>query len=338
MNYPLFIRSALAMTLAFVSSGQPWRAHAIPVAAGPGREWQLVEEVSDDFDYEFGPTPESATLGGKWRNHYRGHWDGPGTTIWRHENVRVSKGFLRIHATRVRGETKKFETDSDGDGTSESFDLPATRLGCITSLSTVQQPAYVEARVKIPNAVVAANVWLLSADSTQEIDVLESYGGPGDDNRSDWFAQRIHLSHHVFIRKPFQDYQPMDKSTWYTRPGLKAKSGQGYWTNKFLRIGVYWKDPTHLEYYLDGKLVKTTSGLDNTDEQDGIDPRGYTKDASGKRTGLNKPMHVIINMETQTWNAAAGRTPTDEELKRKKDHTYLVDWIRVYKPVALDAN
>jgi len=49
-------------------------------------------------------------------------------------------------------------------------------------------------------------------------------------------------------------------------------------------------------------------------------------------------MNIIINMEAQTWNSAAGRTPSDEEIKRTKDHTYLVDWVRVYKPTAVAAN
>jgi len=115
---------------------------------------------------------------------------------------------------------------------------------------------------------------MLSADSTQEIDVIEAYGGRGDDERSDWFARRIHLSHHVFIRDPFQDYQPNDDSTWYTRSTLHAKRGEGYWTDRFHRVGVYWRDPTHLEYYLNGKLIKTTSRLDDTEGQGGIDPLG----------------------------------------------------------------
>ena len=320
--------------LAPLAAGQDWRGISIPADAGSGHEWQLQEEVSDDFEYEFQPTTEPATINERWINQYRGNWKGPGTTIWHHENVAVSRGWLWIQATRTPGETKAFKTDTDQDGKPEPFDLPATRLGCVTSVGTVQHPAYVEARVKIANAVLASDVWMLSEDSTQEIDILEAYGGRGDDNRADWFAKRLHISHHVFIRRPFQDYQPHDDSTWYTRPGLRAKPGKSYWTNKFIRVGVFWRDPLHLEYYIDGRLVKTTSGLDDSDGRGGIDPRGYTKDASGKRTGLSKPMHIILNMEAQDWNSAAGRTPTDEELKRKRDHTFLVDWVRVYKPVA----
>lgn len=313
-----------------------WDDIPIPAEAGPDRHWRLLEAASDDFGYDFEPTPEPTIIGGKWKNYYFGAWEGPGTTKWRHENVAVKRGRLSIHAARVPGELKSFQSGASSDGTPEHLELPATRLGCISSVDTVTPPVYVEARARIPNAVLAANVWMLSADSTQEIDILESYGGRGDDNRSDWLAQRIHFSHHVFIRNPFEDYQPKDSSTWHTRPGLKAKAGRGYWTERYHRIGVYWRDPTHLEYYLDGELVKVTSGLDDLDGHGGIDPLGYTKDDLGERTGLSKPMHVIINMEAQSWNAAERRYPTDKEIQRREDHTFSVDWIRAYRPVERD--
>lgn len=334
IHKPNRLLALLVVSIAGTASADDWGRLPVPAEAGPGREWRLQEQVSDGFDYEFKPTKDAATLGGKWINHYRGHWEGPGTTLWRHENVAVTRGLLWIRATQKAGETKQLRHDQDGDGDREVLDLPAVRLGCLTSVETVQYPVFVEARVKIANAVLASNLWMLSQDSTQEIDILESYGGRGDDGRADWFAQRLHLSHHVFIRKPLQDYQPQDPSTWYVHPGKKRpKRGQSYWTNRFLRIGVYWRDPTHLEYYLDGELVKTTSGLDDIEGKGGIDPRGYTRDASGERTGLTKPMNLIINMEAQDWNAVAGRTPTGAEIKRLKDHTFLMDWVRVYKPV-----
>lgn len=340
----MMIRSLLASVVlslmaAHVAHAQQFARVAVPADPEPGHAWRLNEDLSDDFEYDFSPTPERTEIGGKWVNHYfRGGWNGPGTTNWRHENVAVTRGKLWIRATRVPGETEDLQHDKDDDGQAETLTLPATRLGCITSLGEVTYPAYVEARVRIANAVLASNVWMLSGDSTQEIDILESYGGRGDDNRADWLSQRLHMSHHVFIRRPFQDYQPHDKSTWYHEPGRRAKRGEGYWTGRFFRIGVHWKSPTHLDYYLNGELVKTTSGLDDTGDVEGIDPRGYTKDASGKRTGLNKPMRIVINMEAQDWNAVAGRQPTDEELKRKHDHTFLVDWVRVYQPTALDSD
>lgn len=268
-------------------------------------------------------TSNAATFGGKWTNFYHNQWEGPGPTRWRRENTSVQSGQLQLVATRIPGETKTYGVDLDLDGTEDSHTSPATRAGCITSTTQVVYPVFVEARVKIANAVMASDVWLLSPDDTQEIDILEAYGGKQP--RNDWFAKRLHLSHHVFIRNPFTDYQPRDMSTWY------AGDGNTYWADDWVRIGVNWVSPTHLEYYVNGELVKVMDNMNTVNGIDGIDPYGYTGG-----TGLNKPMDIIINMEDQNWNAAQGRQPTDAEIVNTEDHTFKVDWIRVYKPVDSD--
>ena len=113
-----------------------------------------------------------------------------------------------------------------------------------------------------------------------------------------------------------QDWQPSDEGSFYT-------DGSTVWSDGYHRIGVYWKDPWNLEYYVDGEMVRTRSGKNQ------IDPNDFTNG-----TGLNKPMDIIINMEDQNWNAYKGRTPTNEEIKNEEDHTFKVDWVRVYKPVS----
>ena len=157
---------------------------------------------------------------------------------------------------------------------------------------------------------MASSIWLLSKDSTQEIDILEAYGSARPDQT--WTAQRLHLSHHVFIRKPFQDYQPTDDGTWY--------SNGTTWRDDFHRVGVFWRDPWHLEYYVDGNLVRTVSGAKM------IDPKDFTGG-----TGLNKPMHLIINTEDQNWRSDGDITPTDEELADTERSIMWVDWVRVYQ-------
>lgn len=82
------------------------------------------------------------------------------------------------------------------------------------------------------------------------------------------------------------------------------------------------KDPFNLEYYVDGKMVRRVSGKNI------IDPNDFTNG-----TGLSKEMDIIINMEDQSWRAISGLSPTNEELNNKDNNTFLVDWIRIYKPV-----
>lgn len=319
----------------------------VPPSPGDGMKWEYDDSVSDDFNYDFNSSSRTE-FGPKsqWTNWYHNDWKGPGLTIWDEDNVLVKDGNLTLITTRIEGETKKY-----GKGLSGK----ATRLGCVSSNKQIVFPVYIEARLKVPNTVNASGAWLLSPDDTQEIDFMEAWGGEYDRNtgngdgsgRELW--ENIHLSHHIFIRKPFKDYQPKDETTWYTRTGVEA------WNDGYHRYGVFWKSPTELFYYIDGRLVKTTIGLNSTSTKHGIDPLGYTaaelKDPNdpnkgakldeegnfiidlSKRTGLNKPMDILIDMEDQDWRAALGATPTDAEIANTEDHTYKIDWIRIYNAV-----
>ena len=286
------------VTIAALTSarGQDWKDIPVPANPGAGNKWQL-QSSSDDFNYEAPPGDKGDPFNQKWTDSFHNHWTGPGKTIWDRKHSLVTGGQLHLIASRAN--------------TDQIF------TGCITSRERVLYPVFIEARVKISNSTLASDVWLLSPDDTQEIDILEAYGtsySAGADKDQTWFAERLHLSHHLFIRKPFQDYQPTDPGSWYSDGTI--------WRNEFLRIGVYWKDPFHLEYYVNGKLVRTASGLEI------IDPKNFS---NGK--GLHKEMDIIINVEDQDWRSKQGVTPTDEELANKENHTFRVDWIRVYKPV-----
>ncbi|WP_345683191.1 family 16 glycosylhydrolase [Novipirellula caenicola] len=272
------------------AADRDWGSLEIPAKAGEGRTWKL-QSVSDDFSYTAKPTEKPSEFTDRWRDSFINKWLGPGLTEFNSGHSYVTNGHLGIHASR-KPDTKKVYT------------------GAISSKETFTYPLFVEARVKISGLVLASNVWMLSSDSTQEIDILEAYGSQRDSET--WTAHRLHLSHHVFIRDPFQDYQPTDEESWYF-------NGTN-WRKDFHRIGVHWRDPWHLEYFVDGKRVRTVSGREM------IDPKGFTRG-----TGLSKPMHIIINAEDQDWRSDQGITPTDEELSDVENGIMWVDWIRVYK-------
>lgn len=286
-----------SITFAF---GHDWEGIAIPANPGTGKVWEL-QPGSDDFNYHAPADNKGTEFNSRWQDSFHNQWSGPGGTVWDRRHSRVANGCLQITASRTGAN--------------------CVATGCVTSKRRVKYPVFVEARVKISNSTLASNVWMLSPDDTQEIDIVEAYGASysaGARKDLTWFAHRLHLSHHMFVRNPFQDYQPTDEGSWYHDGTL--------WRNAFHRIGVYWRDPFHLEYYVDGRLVRTTSGPEM------IDPKKF---ADGK--GLTKEMHIIINMEDQTWRRQQGITPTDEELANMENHTFRVDWIRVYKPVDKEA-
>lgn len=269
-----------------------WDSIPVPVAAEAGKAWKLLP-VSDDFRYAASPTVKPDGFTNRWKDSFINPWLGPGLTEFNSGHSYVTNGHLGIHASRKPGTNKVY-------------------AGVISSREAYTYPLFVEASVRISGLVMASNVWMLSHDSTQEIDVIEAYGSKR--KSEDWVSNRLHLSHHVFIREPLQDYQPTDDGSWYF-DGTQ-------WRDGFHRVGVYWRDPWHLEYYVNGKLVRTVSGPDK------IDPQKFTAG-----TGLTKPMHLIINTEDQNWRSDNQITPTDDELANTDDSIMWVDWIRVYQAV-----
>ncbi|PKA99691.1 agarase [Flavobacteriaceae bacterium MAR_2009_75] len=292
-----------------------WKDLAVPAEAGTNMVWEF-QEISDDFEYKAVAENKGEKFLSRWDDFYHNNWAGPGLTEWKRGHSLVADGQLQMWAKRKPGSNK-------------------INMGCITSKTRVLYPVYIEARAKIMNSTLASDVWLLSPDDTQEIDIVEAYGANYSESAQkghSYFSKKIHISHHVFIRDPFQDYQPRDAGSWYSNGTV--------WNKAYHQYGIYWKNPWHLEYYIDGELVRTVSGKDM------IDPQFYTNatnpgdTSSDTRTGLSKEMDIIINTEDQTWRSspASGQqsdtyTPTDNELKNAEDHTFKVDWIRIYKPV-----
>jgi len=188
---------AAPLSVSAMDNERDWDQFPVPADAGPGMRWQL-QNVSDDFNYRSTYLSMSPEFTQRWGEGFINPWTGPGLTTWTVGHAYVNDGQLGIHASRQPGTNR-------------------VRLGSITSKESFTYPLYVEANAKISKMVLANNVWLLSQDSTEEIDILEAYGSDRPEQR--WFAERIHLSHHVFIREPFQDYQPRDAGSWFTDGG-----------------------------------------------------------------------------------------------------------------------
>ncbi len=355
--------ATLSLLIGLLAQGQDWAGITVPANAGEGKEWELQEAPSDDFNYTFNAASEKTNFGDdKWYNFYHNAWDGPGTTYWKHDRVKVDGSNLVIDAIRNPSTTK--------------MNVPGVSTGCITSNNKVLYPVFVESSVSVANITLASDVWLLSPDDTQEIDIIECYGGK--ENGNAFYAKFIHLSHHSFVRSPFQDYQPRDNNSWWQKSGITSW-GEYCWNNgarRYVRIGVNWISPFHFEYYIDGNLervlydkafatkvngtwVYTYPGMTNGTLNMSNGYQAVTQYASGAEysfetlkaasnvsqtsvidpynyqggTGYTKELDIIINVESQDWHVSAGRTPTDAELANPAKNSMKVDWVRVYKPV-----
>ncbi|WP_369434346.1 hypothetical protein [Psychromonas sp. MME1] len=332
----------------------------VPARIQSGKKWVEQTAQSDDFNYEFDATNVKSNFGpgNKWYNFYHNAWNGPGATYWQYDHVAVNGNELEIRASRNPSTSK--------------MNVPGINAGCITSNSRVLYPVFVETSISLANISLASDVWLLSPDDTQEIDIIEAYGGVN------YFEQFIHLSHHSFVRSPFQDYQPRDHNSWWGRNGVTSW-GDYTWNNgnrNFIQVGVNWVSPKHFEYYIDGELVRVvyhnafaTKGKDGTWSytQPYLDASGGVAFDNGyqavKIHGSNLAFSQnALQTASDTNNISAidplnfqgglgftkamdiiiniesqtwlveNNSPSDADLADPDKNTMLVDWIRVYKP------
>ncbi len=284
------------MSSSMIIQAQDWKNLPVPANPGQGYKWELQDNYSDDFNYK----GKNAKFKKNWKDAYFHNWTGPGLTQWQSNHSDVSNGNLVISASRHG----------------------ANRVNCgvVTSKTKVIYPIYMEARIKASNLELSSNFWMLSEDDKREIDVLEVYGGA----RDVWFAQRMSTNFHVFERgagnRILSDYNDQNH---ITLPNNEP------WRNKFHTFGVYWKSPSEIYFYIDGKQTK-----DGSWEQSDMFDKDYTKRTMDKnRFKMDRPVFMIIDTEDHSWRSEQGIVATDADLKNPNKNKMLVDWVRTYKPV-----
>jgi agarase len=278
-----------------------WQGVPLPNHISSSSNWTLLDQFSDNFNY----SGKSAEFYDKWHdNHIRG-WKGPGATYFSAEHSKLVDGRLVLSAESVP-ERAQGEVVDYGDFNSKK----TIYTGFVTAKKTITYPIFVEASMKISSLALASNFWMLSDDDKYEIDVTETYGDTTHN------VQQMSTNYHIFKRDPVTNEYLEDY-------GHKAKhhktADKALLNQDFHRFGFYWKSPTHMEFYLDGKFVRELSS--NTDL---TDPDGHFFD---------RPMRLIFDMEDHVWRARKGITPTIKDLGDPTKNRMYVDWIRAYRPV-----
>ncbi|WP_187271104.1 family 16 glycosylhydrolase [Neolewinella aurantiaca] len=269
-----------------------WEALPVPAPAGPGMEWTLLEDYSDDFNYS--GKPEAFTK--RWRSAYMSKWEGPGLTRWREDHSQVENGNLVIRASR----------ESDGK----------VGAGIITSQKPISYPVYTEARIKASNLELSSNFWMLSKDAKREIDVLEVYGGT-----EAWpHPTRATTNFHLFKRDASGIHGDFNDLSGHYLPDTTP------WRMDYHTFGVFWKSPTEVSFYIDGKEMENSSWADAK-----LFDQNYTKTYLDKSVdNMDRPMYLILDTEDHDWRVEKGNTPTDEELADDSRNRMYVDWVRTY--------
>jgi agarase len=277
--------------------GQDWADLPVPTEAGPGQTWQLQKELSDDFNYK----GKKKRFRKRWNDHYFNKWTGPGLTQWQDDHSSVENGHLVIRASRREG------TDQ-------------VNCGIITGKADLMYPVYTEARIKVSNLELSSNFWFLSRDSRREIDVLEVYGGAA----KGYFAQNMSTNFHVFIRSKAEGI-----TSDFNAQNHVMLPGSAYWWEDYHTFGMFWKSPTEVYFYIDGKQLPTGSW----DQSDMFD-KDYTKTPMDKtKYVMDKPLVMILDTEDHHWRSNQGIVAKDEDLANPAKNRMLVDWVRTYRLV-----
>ena len=292
--------SGCTLTQQFSAENDDWSAIPLPANIQAKEQWQLKKNNSDNFNY----VGKSEAFYQKWHdNHIRG-WLGPGATYFSAEHSDVKNGLLVLRASPVPTH-KQGKTIDYGNFKSKK----TIYAGFVTAKENIEYPVYVEASLKISQLALANNFWMLSDDDRNEIDVTETYGNTVKS------ASHMSSNYHIFKRDPKTNDMLGD---YGHKQGFHETPDKAVFYENFHRFGFYWQSPTYMEFYLDGKLVRTLSTDDDLN-----DPEGKFMD---------RAMRIIFDMEDHVWRARKGITPNTAELNDKSKNRMYVDWIRTYKP------
>ena len=258
-----------------------------------GKPWYRVNWMSDGFN-------DGWVNGNKWKRSYLNSWNAKGRTRWNswQDYVQVGSAWGRNCA-----KIGHYWNDESSGGWANTVSC-----GIISSQNTVKYPVYLEANIRVANAALSSNFWLLEGgENRREIDVVECYGGNPNNEK------RATSNYHFFTGSGRDDYFNK-KSHWKGSP----------WRDGFHRFGVLWLSPWDVRFYVDGSdrghnffniNLKTGSGL-----QLNKDWWNFSTD-----------MHIILDVEEHrgtmkdpVWKYKQGLSNDDRKM--------FVDYIGVWKP------
>jgi len=254
--------------------------------------WQFNTAMSDEFD-------GSGALGSKWT-------DDPTAPGWCWEG-RVPVIFLQGKAKRVNGELYleggKLSSPKNNYMTCSGSVANFTHFGSsVRSVNPVQEGMFFEARMKANKTLLSSTFWLKSAGSDAvrgELDIQECVG-------------RISANMPYSPTGPLGQFdRNMHSNVINSSTGVKNSAyvplGELCSAN-YHTYGMWWKNSTTMNFYLDGKYKYTISA-----------PAGVT---------FNKNMWLRMVVELYDWNPFDSNTDLDTQNYDFRTTKY--QWVRVW--------
>lgn len=251
-----------------------------------GKKWVKIENISDEFtNNSFDET--------KWENTST-RWIGRAPGIFKANTVSQADGNLMLTS---------YKLDEPEVINGETF----THAGSnIYSKNAVQVGTYVECRMKANKTFMSSTFWLINVAGegegcdkrVTELDIQECVGQiTGTANFAKTFDETMHSNTHS--RNTACD------ETSVGSEGNNVTTGEKVWEDYHI-YGAWWKSPTEIEFYLDGKKVYS------------ITPKAE----------FNLQMYLRLVVETYDWNPVpedGGMTGT------KSERTTYYDWVRSWE-------
>ena len=250
-----------------------------PPPAPEGMEWKLVSELSDEFNDTFDDTKWTKSL-----------WNYGVPVNMVSENSGVNDGNLWIKATLAENEERWFQSSR------------------VMSKTRINYPMYTVSRIKGAHISAYNTFWLNNGNisNRNEIDVIENNSNPSCDCQPDFPWQMNSQYFHVI-----DDDTKRNKGNFDNRELSNDNPLKGIqWNEAYHTFGVWWKDETHIQFYLDGEPAGKV-----------VSARNFTRE---------------LNIIWDLWTVDAdwlGGLAKKEHLQDSTINTMKVDWIHTYQLV-----
>ncbi|MDO6737841.1 glycosyl hydrolase [Wenyingzhuangia sp. 2_MG-2023] len=251
------------------------------------KKWVPVENMSDNFD-------EKKLDEKKWQKNPIGNgwmWDGRPPGLFREENVKVKNGSLNVTVSQLKKTVVKNNKTFNYQG------------AIVRSIHPAKVGYYIECKMKANATVMSSTFWLMTkydCEKKEELDIQECVGRLTD-KTEDWAKNWDEIYHSNAIHRT-TDCHP--KSERVQKMVLTETKNH----ERFYVYGAWWKSPTEILFFLDGKYTYT---LNPTVEWD-------------------MPAFIQMAIETYDWNPV----PEDGGLVKsgtKEQRTTQYDWVRTWK-------
>jgi hypothetical protein len=203
-------------------TGVPQPAPTGNVAAPSGFVWQVIPELSDEFD-------GSALDATKWIPSHP-YWQGRPPSQFDPANVFVSGGELGLVSTTI--------VDSLSTVANPDQDI-WVKSACVSSKASTASYGYYEARMKASDLSMTSSFWFQGTYS--EIDVVEELGRPAINPADNLLMQ---MNTHYFAAGWANDVATPKQ--WQMPTG----AADGYHV-----YGVWWRDKSSVWFFHDGQKV-----------------------------------------------------------------------------------